>query len=281
MNSKQRLMDDIAKIRRKETMKKIISLILALILVASFSTTALASETVNAPGTYYADVYGTTVKYSQVSEIKFCVEIAWTGLNFTYHAAEAPEWDTTDHTYIQHPAYWEGEGTITVTNHSNTRIVATTEYVPGEEYKNASMVFDSNKLKISSAVDSNAAQTGTIVVTPDGYLPKMNTSATIGTIKMTIAQDIDVTIEEAQALSSKTYQWYTLVPQENRDTVEEELALEIEKMNDDCSELNSRLAVLNALGGIQSEEDQTELNRLYQNLLTSYNDFLSKLEQYQ
>ena len=138
-------------------MKKLISLCLAFALAMSLSVTAFAEENVGA-GAYSADVTGAYVAGTTSSDTVFSVDITWTDLSFTYHAAKAPVWDVNTHTYSQtEAAYWEGSGTITVTNHSNAKITATPAYQAKAGYETASMTFSTHVLKIASA-ESGAAQ---------------------------------------------------------------------------------------------------------------------------
>ena len=187
-------------------MRKALSLALALVMIMSLSITAFADETGVTAGSYNTDVTGTYVEGTTSSGTVFSVDIVWTGMNFTYNAEKAPVWDTENHTYSEStPAYWEGEGTIKVTNHSNTRISATPAYTKETGYESAEITFDADKLVLMSAEVSNAAVSKTITVTPDGSLPAISNetnSAKIGTITVTIAQCDDVTLEEAKILDA-------------------------------------------------------------------------------
>ena len=180
-------------------MKQLVSLALAIVMIMCLSTTAFAT-TVKAPGDYTAEVTGNYVAGNESKGIVYCVDIDWGNLDFTYHAEKGAIWDPETLTYSEvEDAYWEGNATITVTNRSNTKISAVPAYNPAEGYENAGMTFGTNKLKVASA-ESGTAQTGTITVKPSGFLPAMEDSDTIGTITLTIAQDKDVTVEEAEAL---------------------------------------------------------------------------------
>lgn len=184
-------------------MRKIMSLALALALIMSLSITAYADETGVEAGSYNTDVTGTYVEGTTSSGTVFSVDIAWSGMNFTYNAEKAPVWNTENHTYSESiPAYWEGEGTIKVTNHSNAKISAIPVYKSEAGYEDAKMTFSADKLSVASA-ESGSEQLGTITVTPSGTLPSSANGTKIGTITVTIAQDNDVTVEETDALASK------------------------------------------------------------------------------
>lgn len=184
-------------------MKKLTSLLLALIMVVSLSTVAFAAETNNGIGDYSAEVTGSYVAGTTSSGTIFSVDIDWTDMSFTYHAEKAPVWDPEEHKYSETAkAYWEGEGTITVTNHSNAKISAVPVYESETGYEDAKMTFSTDKLSVASA-EGGSEQAGTITVTPSGTLPSSANGTKIGTITVTIAQDNDVTVEEADALASK------------------------------------------------------------------------------
>lgn len=182
-------------------MKKLTSLSIVIILMLSLCLTAFAQENVGT-GAYNADVTGTYVE-GATSETVFSVDIAWTDLSFTYHAEQQPVWNAETHKYSDAiAAYWEGTGTITVTNHSNAKITATPTYNKGTGYESANMTFSTDKLSVASA-ESGAAQVGTITVTPTGSLPANTENQTIGTITLAIAEDTTLTVNDFEALAVK------------------------------------------------------------------------------
>lgn len=183
-------------------MKKLILLALAVIMTFSLSVPAFA-DTVTGTGDYTAEVTGSYVAGNEGNGIVYCIDITWEDLDVTYHAEKGAVWNTDTLKYSETTsAYWEGKGTITVTNRSNTRISATPTYTAGEDYTDADMTFSTEKLKVSSA-EFGEEQSGSLTFTPTGSLPNMNESATIGTITLTIAQDPDATYQEARVLIQK------------------------------------------------------------------------------
>ena len=194
-------------------MKKRSMLVWALVLALCLQITAFAAETQYSPGGYTAQVTGVYEPGSATTDTVFCVDIDWGEMRFTYHAKKAPQWDPAAHAYSESvDAHWSGEGVITVTNHSNAKITAAPTYTPAEGYTSATMAFSSTMLRIASA-ESGAAQVGTITVTPGGTLPAMDAPAAIGSITLTIAQDLSVTAEEMEALLSAATEFAAMARQ--------------------------------------------------------------------
>lgn len=172
-------------------MKRILSLILAMVMIMSLSITTFAVESVANGGTDSADVTGTYS--SEATVIVYSVDISWSDLEFTYNGAFEGNWNPKTHEYDDATAagWASGNGTITVTNHSNTAITATPSYIAKTGYESAGMNFSSPALQVASAdngVDGAAgtAVVGSITVTPTGSLPEGTEGATIGTITITI-----------------------------------------------------------------------------------------------
>lgn len=180
-------------------MKKLVSFVLAVIAVLCLSVPAFATEVTEA-GDYTAEVTGSYIAGTEGNNTVYCVDITWDDLDMTYHAAKEAVWDTDNLEYsVVTPAYWEGEGTITVTNCSNIGISATPSYSADADYSNANMTFSTDKLRVSTA-EFGTEHSGSITVTPTGWLPSMDESDTIGTITLTIAKNTDATVEEAEEL---------------------------------------------------------------------------------
>lgn len=172
-------------------MKKILALILASTMTMSLSVTAFAAGGITSGGTDSSDVKGT---YSSEATVTvYSVDIAWEGLSFTYNGAFEGNWNPETHEYedVTAAGWAAGNGTITVTNHSNTDITATPSYTAKEGYESAGMNFSTSALQVATAdngVDGAAgsAVVDTITVTPTGSLPEGTEDATIGTITITI-----------------------------------------------------------------------------------------------
>lgn len=183
-------------------MKKLISLLLVLLTMLSASITVFA-ETYNNVGEYEADVTGVYVAGNEGSGTVFCVDIEWANMTFTYHAQKDPVWDPVNHIYSEPvAAWWEGEGSITVTNHSNTLISATPTFEATDGYDSVALTFSPAALHLASSefMEFGENQTGEITVTPSGSLPE-NTNGVIGAVKIRIEENTEnITTADAQAL---------------------------------------------------------------------------------
>lgn len=245
-------------------MKKTLALLLSLALITGFGALSAAAEGQTGVGTgnYTIDATGTYVEGTTGNGVVFCVDVEWTEMSFTYHAEQEPVWDTSTHTYSEAvDAYWEGDATITVTNHSNAKILVTPAYEAAEGYEAASVSFDTDALKLLSAEKTSSATSGTISVTPQGSLPAGTTEQKIGTITITIAEDTDITSEEAQELLEKipTLQEQTYANRDTLDTEQSTLTVEETELRTTLDNYNSGTAT------------QTELNEQYAATLRAYN----------
>lgn len=267
-------------------MKKSISLILAIILVFSMSTIVSAEIGLGA-GEYNGEVTGTYIAGVEGSGKVFCVDITWENLEFTYHAANEPVWDTTNHKYTDSSAaYWDGMGTITVTNHSNVIISAVPEFVADSGFENTELSFSTSKLHLPSSefMEFGTAHTGAILVTAGGTLPA-ETNGKIGNVKVTIAEDTDVTVVDANALYeiaenlAMEADLYVAHEMEWSETEAQEVSI----FQSDIATLNSfALDLKDAISTYEtaSEEKQESLNKAYVNTRNYYNIVLGKLNAY-
>lgn len=247
-------------------MKKLVSLALAVITILCLSVPAFATEVTEA-GDYTAEVTGSYIAGTESNNTVYCVDIAWEDLDMTYHAAKEAVWDTDNLEYsVVTPAYWEGEGTITVTNRSNTRISAVPTYTSLESYSDADMTFSTNKLKVSTA-ELGTEESGSITVTPTGSLPDMEEATTIGTITLTIAQDPDATVEEAKLLVNKAdnLEHYLVEHDDGFDEQDEEI---IFLLSSTKVTLKGRIEAIETEG--LDDSTQNDLNDAYNDNLKFY-----------
>lgn len=173
-------------------MKKFLAMTLALIMMTSMVAVAVAAEVTRNGGTNEAAVTGTCEAGISSPEVVYSVDISWENLDFTYYEASSATWDPENHVYKNdaREAGWDANdvGTATITNHSNTAILATFSYSAETNYESADMQFLSDEVYIASAETDNQAETASNTVKPTGTLPKGTENATIGTITITIAQ---------------------------------------------------------------------------------------------
>lgn len=127
----------------------------------------------------------------------YSVDISWSGLDFTYNGPSKGTWDPSTHKYKDpKEGYWtEENGTITITNHSNSDITAKFVYTPVSNATGVSMTFggldNDSKITVDSA-DNGDGQSGTakekiVTVKPNGQLSdSFKNKEKIGTIKITL-----------------------------------------------------------------------------------------------
>ena len=216
-------------------MRKIVSLLLALMIATSLSTVAFAEET----GDRTSTVYGSYVDDNSEIATVYSVGVEWTTMEFTYHAAvNAAVWNPDNHTYEgAQDAYWEGTGTITVENHSNVSITASASYTANSGFESASMTFSPASLNLQSAAVNSKAETGSITVTPSGTLPKIDSKTAIGTITVTIdgEESAEKTpLEEAKELLAEAEIVYAALNYQN---LNDELKKAYTDLNDGIDQL--------------------------------------------
>lgn len=148
----------------------------------------------------------------ETTEIVYDVEVEWTAMNFTYTAPSKGIWDPEKHEYTgadpTAQGVWSDPATITITNHSNSEVLAALSYQPLYNTKSVEVKFndplvgDTYESTISNAeiasadngVDGAAgvAQSKAFNVQPSGRLTKkmyngaITTNEKIGTITVTI-----------------------------------------------------------------------------------------------
>ncbi len=114
-------------------MKKLLTLILALALVASVSVTAFAAEPdatlIGDDNSASVDVYVTYEDTTNTPTV-YSVDVEWQEMNFTYVSAGTLVWKPETHEYEQQTTgAWETKSAdIKVTNHSNAAVDVTVTY---------------------------------------------------------------------------------------------------------------------------------------------------------
>ena len=173
-------------------MKKIITILLALALILTMSTTAFAATIESSPGSQDIDV---SAKYvGGVSVLtKYSVDVTWGAMEFTYTVSGTKAWDPETHTYTTstQPTWTASGNTITVTNHSNTDITASFAFSALTAYNTVTGSFSSASLMLPTAEGkavNDAALTGETSLTLGGTLASDITVFTnVGTVIVTIS----------------------------------------------------------------------------------------------
>ncbi|MBR4077655.1 MAG: hypothetical protein IKK17_03515 [Oscillospiraceae bacterium] len=254
-------------------MKKTISVLLTLVLMLSLSVTAFAADATVAPATDSADINATYVA-GAAGGVVFSVDIEWSAMNFTYQAAGQPVWDPETHNYSEAiPEKWEGSGTVTITNHSNTALDVTPSYAMDSGYEATELNFTvdgeavNGAVIVESAADTNAAVEKVITVTPKGKLAS-GANGKIGTVTVTVDESEYVSLTAANALVSDMVTLSEKRRVEENKTTEEEDALAT--FDTVRTSFRNTIEVF-SMGGITQEEFNTE----YKKALAYYNNYIA------
>ena len=173
-------------------MKKTISVLLALVLILTMSTTAFAATIESSPGSQDIDV---SAKYVDgvSAPIKYSVDVTWGAMEFTYTVSGTKTWDPENHTYTAstQPAWTASGNTVTVTNHSNTDITASFAFSALPAYNTVTGSFSSTSLTLPTAEGkavNDPVLTGKTSLTLGGTLASDITALTnVGTVIVTIS----------------------------------------------------------------------------------------------
>lgn len=180
-------------------MKKIISIVLAIAVLATFGITAFA-ETVTTvtevPGTDKNDVKVVINSDSLVNvDTVYSVDVKWDSLDFTYSFSddETNVWDPSDHTYGETNytgANWDKTSAdIVVTNHSNEGVsVAAAIDTATKNGVTATLSNAEFALDTGVGLTYETADFETIGVSIEG-VPTIEDGFTIGTITVTISAE--------------------------------------------------------------------------------------------
>lgn len=178
-------------------MKKLCTLFLAIIMIATLALPVFAEESVDANGgSANVNVNG-VVQYTGSSETQIIsVDVAWENMTFTYVEGVHFGWNPETHEYAgAYEGYWENDrADITVTNHSNTEVNATLSFESGVDtvsgaFTEGSGTMDDGVLELASAVDTEVEEAPTATAT-------FNISGSIS-VSADIVGEITVLIESA------------------------------------------------------------------------------------
>lgn len=173
-------------------MKKILSVLIAILLVTCLGTTVFAAEIGEAEGSASTDVKA-TYQPGGTGAIVYSVDVTWGSMEFTYTGAGEGVWNPDSHSYDgATAAAWSctaDANKVTVTNHSNTAVVAALSYTPGGSYTAISGAFSKSTIALPTAVGVLPANapTDSSLLTLSGALSSSVTSSTaIGIITIII-----------------------------------------------------------------------------------------------
>lgn len=193
-------------------MRKIVSLMLAAVLLLSMSISSAATQPVK---TETGEVTANYVKGAESGQI-ISVNIAWEGMTFTYHGESEKKWDPVNHVYLPaEEAYWDSSNAkITVTNDSDMILKADIAYTQKSGYEDMYLAFTDTKPYIGSAdaiaegMTAGKACAVEIKAVPMGSLkPDTPADAVVGEIKVTMT-----TVENAADVLTDISKLYSKVP---------------------------------------------------------------------
>ena len=176
-------------------MKKTISIVMALALVATLSTAAFAAVADDAD--IKKDI-GVNAKY--VEDIKtsktISADVVWGEMEFTYSVNGTKTWNAKTHEYdIDTKCEWSAKGNdISVTNHSNAAIDVDFTYQPLDEYSVVKGTFTNDEFTIPTAEGkavNDESLTVSTALTLSGELSSDVTALTkVGHVAVNIAEAV-------------------------------------------------------------------------------------------
>ena len=173
-------------------MKKIVTILFALVLILTMSTNAFAATIESNSGSQDIDVHAKYVDGVSVPT-RYSVDVTWGAMEFTYTVSGTKVWDPETHTYTTstQPTWTASGNTITVANHSNTDITASFAFSALTAYNTVIGSFSSTSLTLPTAEGkavNDAVLTGKTSLTLGGTLASDITVFTnVGTVIVTIS----------------------------------------------------------------------------------------------
>ena len=187
-------------------MKKLFATLLAIIMLASMTVTAFASENTGATSTPTdITVNGSFVSGTAGAET-ISADIAWEAMDFTYTGASQGTWNPATHTYdgATEGGWSDNTPAITVTNHSNVAVNATlgfTASVTGVvgTFTEASGTANDGVLELATAEGTTLENAPKATANFGISGAAIDADKTLGTITVTIAKNVIDTFAELQA----------------------------------------------------------------------------------
>lgn len=178
-------------------MKKLISLLLALVMVMGLATTAFAAETETTLNKDNGYAYDIPVTGEYINELKsdeiISVDVEWGSMDFTYAATQQGTWNPKTHAYdnATEEAAWVNDTTsdITVTNHSNVDVTASFKFDAETSYSTVTGSFTQNSVDLDAGVvnKKDEADKETVTFTIGGTLDtSAKGGAKLGTITVSV-----------------------------------------------------------------------------------------------
>lgn len=193
-------------------MKKVISMILALVLVLSMGITAFAAEVPEGESQSIKATYSVAD-----SKAVYKVDIAWGGMVFNYASGMENVWNPETlkfETAQKGEPSWtpaeEGGDTVTVTNHSNAPVGIDMAYTKAENgvdgtLENGSFTLDSADNGVDGAAGTPTANSAKLSLSTEN-IPESFTdgsaNVTLGTITVTIEQIDALVSSEAELVAA-------------------------------------------------------------------------------
>lgn len=201
-------------------MKKLISLILALVMVMGLATTAFADE-VTSPTTLTKEKNSVEIPVTgeYISELKsdeiISVDVEWDAMDFTYAATQQGTWNPSTHAYnnATEDAAWVGNTTsdIKVTNHSNVDVTASFSFAAEAGHSTVTGSFktsaeddtaaDSKSIALDAGIENkhDEADNETVTFEIGGTLAQGTAEGTqIGTITVSVEKTTTTATEEGE-----------------------------------------------------------------------------------
>ena len=182
------------------TMKKILSVLLSILIIAAVTLTAYAENVDTIGSSSGADV---KAKYHQsVPDDVYSIDVTWGAMEFDYIAA-GEKWDDEAHKWVadeSKPAEWQasnsGSNIVTLANHSSKAIDASFVFEANTDYSDISGSFVYNGAPLTSALSlklpeaDKPAENYAVTFNPSGQLPATHSDSEyskMGTITVTLS----------------------------------------------------------------------------------------------